>query len=1375
VVNGSTAYGTVYPFISQAVESRWEDGAGHLTTVGSSLSSDPENLFVIPRPTGAHITITAQSWFDSQDLGSAPQTTLPPQLAGFNPSDTDSSGQNTVAGTYNGTYNPNVFDSLPGKITYGNLCQLKTDYGDGNTENVVNDYGLPGGVPAMGLPDHVTTTVTSGGVSETAPVKRYHYWSKGATQTPLVQWEQVDAGAASPNADSGLTTKTTYTRDERGRVTNTAIEGTNLQYQGQGSVPPYTTYSATSFDDRFDLPTTTQDAYGHTTTTVYDQWLALPTSVTDCNSVIVTTTYDALGRVVQKTNTSLNLTTTNTYSWDASDSVSAPGALPLPYKYSVRTATTVQPAVTTYYDRLGRAIRTIKEGFGSQQIRTDTGYNLLGQVVASSLPYTSGPLWTTTTYDALGRVSTATAPNGTVTTNAYKGRVTQATVVAPGVSLSQTNTTLVDAKGRTIAVWNPLATADNVPTFSDNKGSNPSSSASVAFALDGFGRMRQTTLKDQTPVITATYDALGRQLTLNDPDKGNWVYTNSALGHVLRQTDARGTVTSSTFDQLGRQLTRTTTETAGPVETAKWYYYDVGPIDTILVHTVAKGQKGWLLAPEREETVTTNGPGYAAANSASKIIHYYDAKGRPNIDLATIDGKFFYTCTDYDDYSRVAGVRHFWRPSGHEDAANLPYVWQDFGYAYTYDSKSYLLALADSTSPSRTWWAADAIAGYDFRDRPVLVKKGSGHWTQRTYRPEDGVLTAIKTGPSAGSTSVQNLSFNYDGLGNLTSRSGSGGSETLTYDNLNRLTNSTKQGAISYYGNGNIRNKVSVTGATTADYTYDAAHPHAVSSAFGYAMGYDVNGNLLTRTKTGETWTTRWAGFDKPRWMARAVGSVTTGSEFLYNANRSRTIQLEFDHLNTSQVPDHYVRKRVYAMGSTLEINYTNSMGQGVTPDWKLKKVRIYVPGPDDVIGAREFDPALPPDKTETALVYHYDHLGSIESITPFGSTTATYANDDSGKSGRFSEDPWGQRRNPLTWTGAPSTTDDGGADSLTPRGYTGHEMLDDLGLVHMNGRIYDPLLGRFLSADIVVQFPGSLQSYNRYSYVVNNPLSLIDPTGFFVDIQGTDEQKKKIQEAIDKQFKQKDGSYTAQYQKLLDSKDFGISIKFAEGKTASASASAAADKAQPSDQPGKDRVADASVKSDASGKISSTSGASKTSGTTVQFNKPTGEGTASESSTLPNGSSTGGETVTTLAMSYDQDSNTLTFGINYQSEIGKNATPQAQEAWTKDEVAHQTDFSRAYSSFQKKVGAAKLPASLSLDKAVSFFGQTGIRFRNVAEATARFWDAPFKGQSFNVNGSAFTGTGWHGGELEQAGAMVIRPGGPSAKEVEAFRAALEK
>ncbi|WAJ70328.1 RHS repeat-associated core domain-containing protein [Catenovulum adriaticum] len=68
---------------------------------------------------------------------------------------------------------------------------------------------------------------------------------------------------------------------------------------------------------------------------------------------------------------------------------------------------------------------------------------------------------------------------------------------------------------------------------------------------------------------------------------------------------------------------------------------------------------------------------------------------------------------------------------------------------------------------------------------------------------------------------------------------------------------------------------------------------------------------------------------------------------------------------------------------------------------------------------------------------------------------------------------------------------------TATSKGYTGHKMLDDNGLIHMNGRVYDPNIGRFLSADILVQAPTHSQSYNRYTYVWNNPLSMVDPSGY--------------------------------------------------------------------------------------------------------------------------------------------------------------------------------------------------------------------------------------------------------------------------------------
>ncbi len=68
---------------------------------------------------------------------------------------------------------------------------------------------------------------------------------------------------------------------------------------------------------------------------------------------------------------------------------------------------------------------------------------------------------------------------------------------------------------------------------------------------------------------------------------------------------------------------------------------------------------------------------------------------------------------------------------------------------------------------------------------------------------------------------------------------------------------------------------------------------------------------------------------------------------------------------------------------------------------------------------------------------------------------------------------------------------------SITTRGFTGHEQIDAVGLVHMNGRVYEPTLGRFLSADPIVEAIDNLQTYNRYSYVRNNPVTLTDPTGF--------------------------------------------------------------------------------------------------------------------------------------------------------------------------------------------------------------------------------------------------------------------------------------
>ncbi len=69
----------------------------------------------------------------------------------------------------------------------------------------------------------------------------------------------------------------------------------------------------------------------------------------------------------------------------------------------------------------------------------------------------------------------------------------------------------------------------------------------------------------------------------------------------------------------------------------------------------------------------------------------------------------------------------------------------------------------------------------------------------------------------------------------------------------------------------------------------------------------------------------------------------------------------------------------------------------------------------------------------------------------------------------------------------------------LIDRGYTSHEHLMNVGIIHMNGRLYDPLLRRFLNADENIQEPTNTQNYNKYGYVMNNPLMYNDPSGEYL------------------------------------------------------------------------------------------------------------------------------------------------------------------------------------------------------------------------------------------------------------------------------------
>lgn len=305
-------------------------------------------------------------------------------------------------------------------------------------------------------------------------------------------------------------------------------------------------------------------------------------------------------------------------------------------------------------------------------------------------------------------------------------------------------------------------------------------------------------------------------------------------------------------------------------------------------------------------------------------------------------------------------------------------------------------------------------------------------------------------------TGQMKQTYVYDNAsGNLLSRdyrvSGAPGglTESFSYDNLNRLTGSQVTGAglmsVTYSPDGNINTKTDA-----GSYTYDPSQQNAVTAITGnngtislsdQVIAYNGN-NLATRIEEDNS---AYAIYYNPLKQRIKTVCTTVGSPAItkyYSGSYEKTIT-----------------------GSTVTETHYVSSPTGL--------VAILV-------------------KQGTAVQTYYvetDHLGSVTGII---NTDKTYASS-------ASYDAWGRRRNPSDWSYNNIPT-----PVITDRGFTGHEHLDRFGLINMNGRMYDPVAGRFLGVDPVVQAPDYSQSYNGYSYCWNNPLKYTDPSGYELDALST-------------------------------------------------------------------------------------------------------------------------------------------------------------------------------------------------------------------------------------------------------------------------------
>ena len=331
--------------------------------------------------------------------------------------------------------------------------------------------------------------------------------------------------------------------------------------------------------------------------------------------------------------------------------------------------------------------------------------------------------------------------------------------------------------------------------------------------------------------------------------------------------------------------------------------------------------------------------------------------------------------------------------------------------------------------------------------------------------------------------------YKWDDIGNLTERRHTVAdlTETFQYDELNRLTRSAIDGSsVQLYqlaGNDVVTYEYNELGNITfksdvGSYSYGSnAGPHAVTAISGdSALGqkntsyaYDANGNMLS----GDGRVIEYTSFNKPKHIA----GDGNPSEFKYGPERQLIKQVERDGTVPKTTLYFGQYERIYDGYQITEKYHLSTHNGGVIA----------------VIIDSENEPA---PKTH---YLHRDHLDSIVAIT----------NEQGYVVERFFYDAFGKQLTAVNPDGNKLYTSfiD---NHLTDRGFTGHKQIQS-GLIHMGGRVYDPAIGRFLSADPHIQFAGNLQNYNRYSYVNNNPLAFNDPTGYFIS---------KIFKAIKKLFK---------------------------------------------------------------------------------------------------------------------------------------------------------------------------------------------------------------------------------------------------------------
>ena len=758
--------------------------------------------------------------------------------------------------------------------------------------------------------------------------------------------------------------------------------------------------------------------------------------------------YDpVLGVVISKTNANGLISTSEIDGYGRVISETDPFGLvtAIDYEFSndayyVVTANNLGSASLSYYNKAGKLKSTRTQSLTGQVINKQYSYFEDGGIQWESLPYFDGD----TNYkmeviarDNLNRPTQTRTPAGYDEFMAYNGFTTVTTN-----SLQQIKTLEKNALGQT--------------TRSEDHLGNE-----LIFFYNADDQLLSTLDVEANTRVSTSYDRMGHRIAISDPDKGDWSFTYNVFGKMITQTNANGQTTCFVYDELSRLVKRIDEYSgdfdqaklgcsvdAGINRTATWSY------DSAVMGTTENLVQGAL-------SKITGPDGYEEE-------YFYDNLGRVIGITRKIAGTIYHENTSYDEFGRVNTHTY---PSG-LSTKNI------------YGSRGMLVSVVNDQTGYSYWQAKDSDALGNITQELL----GDNIIQTRGYSQSQGTIDWIRAYVNEVSEQdeptirfVHSMDYEFNSLGNLVFRSDNlqgpdGLAETFSYDKLNRLTTNsffdhgnrygvaTSREDYSYENNGNLSYKLGV-----GTYYYDETNgvgPHAVTRTelnnVVTDYFYDRNGNLTMDDQRSIA----YASFDKPLSIVSSNGSEVS---FKYGPGRNRVQRHDIN--SSGKVVD-----TIYAAPG-YEIVTTQAF-EGAPEKTEVKQ---YLPGGALIIEKTEND-----ESTKASRFMLSDHIGSVTTIVDGDGTVMQ----------RFSFDPWGKRRN-INWTQVWGISE---LNSLigeeTTRGFTGHEMLDSVGIIHMNGRIYNPLLGRFLNADPIVQAPTNYQSLNRYSYVLNNPLTLTDPSG---------------------------------------------------------------------------------------------------------------------------------------------------------------------------------------------------------------------------------------------------------------------------------------